>query len=470
MKSFQSRIAAAALFAAVLALSSCASTMTIQDQYTKAQDHVANRDFAAASAVIESYKNVSYKEKDRVLYYLDVGMLYHWNGEYEKSNAALSEAERGIEELYTKSISRGIASGVLNDNALDYAGEDYEDIYLNVFKGLNYIALGDAEAALVEIRRVHLKLNMLEDKYRQQIEEYNASEEAEGNIVPRNSRFHNDALARYLGLLLYRFENSFDDARIEGEKIAKAFAEQKKLYNFSPPDIPTLEMTEGEVSLSVMAFSGISPRKTAKTLYLTTIPNAIVITMTNQSEDYVKEVVGFNILPMPGVKGGYHFKFQYPQMKLMGSDVSRVLLRLGEKAIEVPLLEKMENISQEIFLIKQPLIVGKAILRTVAKGIVKETGKQAMKDQMSGSAGGQIFGLLLGVAADVAVDATENADLRISQYFPAKAHAVDLSLPPGEYPVTVEYYAGNTLLFRDNRGIMNIQSGRFNLVESFFLE
>ena len=104
--------------AAVLVLSSCASTMTIQNQYEEAQEYVARRDFAGAGAVIESYKNESYKEKDRVLYYLDVGMLYHYAGEYEKSNAALSEAERGIEELYTKSISRAVASGVLNDNAL----------------------------------------------------------------------------------------------------------------------------------------------------------------------------------------------------------------------------------------------------------------------------------------------------------------------------------------------------------------
>ena len=192
--------------------------------------------------------------------------------------------------------------------------------------------------------------------------------------------------------------------------------------------------------------------------------------MTDQDENYVKEMVGFNVLAMPGVKGGFHFKFQYPQMKTMGSDVSRILLRVGEEAVEVPLLEKMENISQEIFLIKQPLIIGKAILRTVAKGILKETGKQAMKDQMSGSAGGQLFGLLMGVAADVAVDATENADLRISQYFPARAYAADLSLPAGEYPLTVEYYGGNTLLFRDNHGVMNLQPGQLNFVESFFLE
>ena len=34
----------------------------------------------------------------------------------------------------------------------------------------------------------------------------------------------------------------------------------------------------------------------------------------------------------------------------------------------------------------------------------------------------------MGIAADVAVDATENADLRISPYFPARASVTDLSV------------------------------------------
>jgi len=150
------RLIRGSLFLVIVAISSCASTQTYQYQYVEAGDYVAKRDFKGASAVIEGYKNTTYKEKDRVLYYLDVGMLYHYAGEYEKSNEALGMAEQGIEELYTKSISKAVTSGVLNDNALDYSGEDYEDIYLNVFKGLNYIALGDPDSALVEIRRVHI--------------------------------------------------------------------------------------------------------------------------------------------------------------------------------------------------------------------------------------------------------------------------------------------------------------------------
>jgi hypothetical protein len=133
-------------------LGSCASMKTSQDQYVESVPLAVEGAYDQAALIIEAAKEEQYKEKDRVLYFLDLGMLYHWSGEYELSNQMLSAAESAIEELFTKSVSKALTSGVLNDNALDYSGEDYEDIYLNVFKALNYIALDDEESALVEIR------------------------------------------------------------------------------------------------------------------------------------------------------------------------------------------------------------------------------------------------------------------------------------------------------------------------------
>jgi hypothetical protein len=465
MPSFQNKLQYLILFPILLTMASCASTKTYQYQYVEANEQLAKRDFAAASLIIEGYRDQTYKEKDRVLYNLDVGMLYHYAGEYEKSNAALSEAERGIEELYTKSISKMLTSGILNDNALDYGGEDYEDIYLNVFKGLNYIALGDPESALVEIRRIHIKLNILEDKYRKLIEEYNQSDEAEGEITPIETRFYNDALARYLGLLLYRYENSLDSARIERDNIEQAFKNQKQLYDFPLNELPELTMDRDMAHLSIIAFSGMAPRKLAETFYLTTLPGVVMITSASQSEEYVKSNVGFNFLSMPGIDGGFHFKFEYPRMDLMGSRANRIVLVLdGVPVKEIPLFEKMESISKEIFRIKQPLVIGKSILRTVTKGILKESAKDQMNEA------GPMAGLLMGIALDVAVDATENADLRTSQYFPAYAHTLDIKIPAGEHTVAVEYYHDSTLLFRDNRGVMDLQAEELNLVESFVLE
>ena len=454
---------------AVIILFSCSSTMTIQDQYQDTSTHFAERDFTRAAAVIESYKDVSYKEKDRVLYYLDTGMLYHYAGEYEKSNEILNLAEQGIEDLYTKSITKAIASGIINDNTLPYSGEDYEDIYINIFKALNFTALGDKESALVEVRRVNIKLNILEDKYRELIEDYNSSDNPEGKIIARKNRFHNDALSRYMGLLLYRADNSLDDARIEGDEINKAFQFQSHLYDFTQPEIPALRKEKDKAFLSVVAFTGNSPRKLAETFYLHTTQDVVWIASTSQDTDYVKHVVGFDNIFMPGVEGGFHFKFQYPKMHLMGSDIDRIELEVdGTVVRELDLIEKMENISHEIYLLKQPLVIGKTVIRTVIKNILKEKGKQKAEKDLAG--GNKFLGALMGLAADAAVDATENADLRISPYFPAKASVTDLTLPPGEHNISINYYSNGVPVFKDERGTVNISADGLNIIESFLLD
>ena len=118
---------------------SCASTKSSKSQFVGIDEKLVARDYQGALKQIEAAKDKFYKEKEKALYYVDVGMLHHYNGDFEQSNILLSKAETAFDELYTKSIGRAAASMLLNDNILEYSGEDYEDIYLNVFKALNYV-------------------------------------------------------------------------------------------------------------------------------------------------------------------------------------------------------------------------------------------------------------------------------------------------------------------------------------------
>ncbi len=134
------------------------------------------------------------------------------------------------------------------------------------------------------------------------------------------------------------------------------------------------------------------------------------------------------------------------------------------------MLEKMEVIARETFLLKQPLTIGKTIIRATIKNITKEIGKDAMQQGLSDQgAGGLIVGLLAGLAADVAVDATENADLRISQFFPSYARAAEIVVEPGNYHVTVEYWNGNNLMAEIDQGMREFTVDGLNLIESFML-
>ncbi|MDA3810357.1 MAG: hypothetical protein PF518_08515, partial [Spirochaetaceae bacterium] len=356
----------------LLFIVSCASMQTMNKQYKEMDDLLIERDFEKASSIIWDAKEEQlYQEKDRVLYYLDIGMLNYYNQAYTESIDNLTAAEYAIEELYTKSIGKTIASGLLNDNALDYFGEDYEDIYLNVFKALSFLEMNNFEESMVELRRVNIKLTLLEDKHKKIINEYN-SEDTESELQPLESKFHNDVLSRYLSLLLYREDRDYDGARIDSDQINQAFEQQTQLYQFEKPELPELEYVDRTL-LNFIAFTGRSPAKLAKTIYITSGFGVVYLTYTGESDDYVDRLIGFHTIIMPGVQPGFHFKFELPYLSKRGSEVSSIKVFVdGVNAGQLELTENMELIAEETFKLKQPWIVGKTVVRTVSKGIVKE--------------------------------------------------------------------------------------------------
>ncbi|MBI9105625.1 MAG: hypothetical protein JEZ04_02710 [Spirochaetales bacterium] len=455
----------------VLLSVSCASMRTSQSQYVEAEVHVRQRNYLAAAAIIEESKGKTYQEKERVLYYLDLGMLYHYAGKYEESNSALSEAEYGIEELYTQSISKAIGSGLLNDNALDYDGEVYEDLYINIFKSLNYIALDDTESALVEVRRVNNKLNLLQDKYNLMYDQYSRSSESSKAVVPKViNEFHNDALARYIGCVLYRNMGDWDDARIDRGLIKESYLSQPELYPFPAPSPPDASPAEGhELPVNFFVFTGQSPNKVATTYYINSQHDMITFSSLEQnSGDYLYQMTGLTAMYVPGIEAGFHIKFQFPRMENRSVPVNNIRVYADDSLIaDLGLTEDMEHIAQRTFSKELPLTVGKTVTRALIKGIVKEAADQAIDKEIEGSGLG-LLKSIFDIATDVAVDATENADLRVSNFFPAQAYTGEAYLSPGTYNFRIEYYNSGHLLFIDSKENMEINKDN-SIIESFFI-
>jgi hypothetical protein len=452
----------------VFVLGSCASMVTSKQQYKGIDKMLVNRQFDQAVAQIEKAKEKHYTEKDKVLYYLDLGMLYHYRGEYQKSNDLLTQAEYAIEDLFTKSVSKAALSLMLNDNALDYFGEDYEDIYLNVFKALNYIHMKQWDDALVEVKRVDIKLNMLEDKYKDLSKEYNKSKESDIKVRSGTTNFYSSALARYLSMLLYRAEGNYDNARIDKNKVVDAFTNEANIYDFSMPNLDKATKWTKNARVNFICFTGRGVDKVARTLYIHTEPNLLVIVPTKEDKDFKEEITDFAAIKSPGIPDNLHFKFQLPFMKTLGSNVAEIRVKLSNKAsteAECAKLESLQKVAVETFNVKKPMIYLKTIARTVGKGLLAMKGKEEINKNVDDP----LTGLLLGLAVDVGVDATENADLRISHFFPAYAYVSELEVKPGTYTVEIEYYGKNgNLLFTDNRGEIELKANDFNFFESFY--
>jgi hypothetical protein len=451
-----------AVLLAVFFLSGCSSMQTQKKQFVEVDNAVAADNFNAAASSLEKSKDKYYEKKDRVLYYLDLGMLYHYGQIYPKSNETLTSAEDGIDELYTKSISKGAASLLLNDNALDYSGEDYENIYLNIFKALNYADEGNYEDAFVEVRRADNKLSQLEDKYQKIADDYNKSDTTGKKFTVAETHFTNSALARYISLLMYRSEGKYDDARIDAGKIGEAWSTESSVYDFSQPNLDKCLDTTGKARINVISFVGKSPELFARVLTIHTFKDAIAIYQSDGKKEEKLEVI-----PWQDMKSGYHFKFSLPYMEKKGTEVGKIGIELnGGEVASLQAIESLENVAQETYKLHEGMTYLKTIIRTVAKGLLNEKANEELDKQTGGGGWGELTRAVTGAAVDV----SENADLRLSRYFPAKALVGECLLDPGTYHLVVRYYSlDGRLLHSDDKGSINVSADSLNLHESFFL-
>ncbi|MCB5269876.1 MAG: hypothetical protein WCS58_03315, partial [Candidatus Cloacimonadaceae bacterium] len=127
-------------------------------------------------------------------------------------------------------------------------------------------------------------------------------------------------------------------------------------------------------------------------------------------------------------------------------------------------LEDMSLVARQTFEIKKSLIQLKSITRSVLKGLAAEKA-QSMASRNSSS----LFAALMMIAADVAVFISENADLRLAQFFPAQAMVAEIPLSAGQHEINLEYYsAAGNLLYRDLQTV-KVQPGSVNLVQSWCL-
>jgi hypothetical protein len=407
-----------------------------------------------ALAAIEKYRGrrrTPYSEKNAILLYLDKGMIEHYAGTWEASSGDLETGERLIEAAFTKSITQTIGSYIINDNVKEYAGEDYEDLYINVFNSLNYYNRGDLEGALVEIRRVNEKLLALQDKYevaRQKLKESTTNLD-ESLYAVEAVKFSNSALARYLGVLFYRANGDADDARIDLEELKRAYALAPEIYSNPVPSSldEELAVPRDKARLNIISFTGLSPVK--------------------------EEVVTQIPLPLPYPNNWS--KLALPKMFYRPSAVQKIEVIVEPvsggsiEKFDLELLENMGMVAEETFKAHNSLIVLKTVIRTILKSTTGAAGAIVVgltADEQN--AGG--LGFLVGLVAKLFNDATEAADVRMARYFPGYAHVGAVNLDPGVYALRVNYYGTSGLLASEEREQVAVRRNTLNLMEFICLK
>ena len=425
-------------------------------------------DFGGALAELEAVKETGkFRDKDRLLYFLDSGFLAHHADSLRLSNERLSLAEDTAEEMFTKSVTKAALTMVLNDNVLDYSGEDYEILYTNTFKALNYAASEDFQGALVEVRRANEKLELLEQKYVKlgdAMERGAARDTTAARIdyEAKKVRFNNSAFARYLGMHLYAARGDWDDARIDREGLEDAFRTQPHIYDHAVPDVSY--RADGQAVLSVVGFAGLSPRKTPLNLRIFAHKESQTVTVQYDGV-YIGQSGGdYAIIPFP-VEETYYFKFSIPQISPQPSVVKRVRVTIdGREAGDLEVLEDVGNIAVETFEAKKSLIY----LRTVARAIVK--GLAFYKQEQKLKADGVPEWLAKGMLG-VLAEAIEAADVRGSHYLPGRILVRDFPVDPGLHGLRIEFLdAAGGVVHLENIPAYEVRASGPNFVEATCLK
>jgi hypothetical protein len=433
----------------VLLFFSCA---TKSEAYKGMETAVSQNDFEKGIELIkagQAKKRPIYPESNAISLYLDKGLLEHYAENYKNSEQDLMEAERLIQEAFTKSVTADVASYIANDNTKEYPGEDYEDIYISVFNALNFYNDGNTEGALVEIRKLTLpsgKLDMLSRKYEgvnksagdYMMNMLNKLGLRVNPALPQGDpvNFSNSALARYLGVLFYLDDNNEDSARIEFDQIKAAFASNPKVYNNPIPKyVDTMRtVPAGKAKLNVIGFTGLSPIKEEK----------IFTQDTPFFDDPLYKVT----------------RFKLPVLKRRPSNINRVVVEVhGQGKFELELLEDMASVIEETYNARFANIFFKTYIRTLLKNAAAVVAANA-----AGNANAYA-GLATSIGGKVAADASESADIRMGRFFPGKAYVGSIDLEPGTYTITVNF-GGSVKEFKD----VDVKAGRVNLIKAVSLQ
>lgn len=127
------------------------------------QEYYVKNEIEQAAKVLDNNKKAA-KGKNRLLYFLQKGTVLQLMDKYAESNQSFEDAYLFIED-YQKSYANQAASLISNPMVTPYRGEDFEVVQIHYFKAINYMMLKQYEEALVECRRINIKLNQLNDKY-----------------------------------------------------------------------------------------------------------------------------------------------------------------------------------------------------------------------------------------------------------------------------------------------------------------
>ncbi len=412
---------------------------------------------AEADALLASDKRAE-RRKTRLLHYLNRGVVAHLMGRYEESNEFLEQAYVTHEGFMTNYLEEGLAF-LINPVVTDYRGEDHEALLLHYYKALNFLQLRQYDAALVECRRLNIKLNLLNDKYDSD-QKYRRDafiHTLMGLIYQANHDYNNAFIAYRNAVEIYQddYGKLFGQtvpAQLKRDLIYSAyktgFADQVTYYKrlFGLAYDPAQEATDGDVVL--LWNNGLGPVKHEWGITFVIVQGAGGMVFFENRE--LGLAFPFPLPPEGNKKEALlGLKFvrvvfpEYQERPLMYTKAT-VTTAYGQRQ-SLELAEDVNAISFQILKQRMMLELGKSLLRLALK--------QGLEHQI------RKYNDVLGIIVSGINFATEQADTRNWQTLPHSIYYTRLRLPEGTHTIYFRASSANALHSHQEEFCLHLRRG-----------
>lgn len=439
----------------VILLPTCA---TYYQKSYKFQQDFSSGNLEKAQAFLEHNKKAAEK-KDRLLYFFDRGVVEQMLGNFEESNTYFEQAYLFSQD-FRKSFADDVMSFIANPMLKPYEGEDFELVLLHFYKALNYIQLDDLDAALIETRRINIKLNEINDRYED-----------------KKNRYKEDAFAHHLMGLIYEAKRDHNNAFIAYRNAFNLYEElYSEAFDLETPDQlkkdllrsaaknnfrAELEFYENQFdqtyqkdsaqtgNLIFFWLNGLGPVKSEFSLNLSTVRgDGGFLTFANEQE-------GFSI---PYSEESSYYSTDPSEF----SDLKFVRMAIPKYNTRAPLLNNgvllVNNQRYTMEAVENVEAIALASLQDrMLREISKSIGRLALKQATELAAREENENL--GTLVSLVNAATEKADTRNWQTLPHSIYYQRVSLPEGTHKI--EFVSSGTQLPSDTvRFTVNIQADK----------
>jgi hypothetical protein len=399
--------------------SGCRSHVDLQRQYREMRPAMATGRWPVAAAQLETAKDTIYKEADRVMWWLNMGTVLHYAGDYKRSNELLVKAEEAMQELWTKSVSAEASKVLVSESLQSYPGEDFEKVLLYLYTSLNHLKLGKPGDALVEARRADEQLKKMLVQF---------DKEGEGGSIYRQ-----DAFMLWLVGLLYEVEGSFNDAYLAYKAAYEGYSGE-----YAGKFGAGVSSFLGEDLLRTAALAGLKEDAARWQSQTGASGGSLEALKGGMAEVVLLHAAGEapfkQQLDIDGtMPDGYVMRIAVPQFVASKHRTIAAEVSAGASRGRTELMQPVSAIALKNFEHRLPGIKARAIARAVVKYVATK-GASAAANQVNGT-----VGALVGLLGNVASAASEAADLRAWTTLPAEIGVTRLWVPAGPQTLNISY-------------------------------